>query len=91
MPRLIDADTFIAQHCGACKYFKANGICVAEQSLCRSVRIVNELPTIDVVRCKQCKFWDIEHPDSGQGWCPLIVGYRRGNWYCAAGERKDNE
>lgn len=41
------------------------------------------------VRCSDCKSWDPEHCSDGQGWCPKVVGYRRGDWYCAAGERKD--
>lgn len=41
------------------------------------------------VRCRDCKSWDTEHCSDGQGWCPNVVGYRHGDWYCAAGERKD--
>lgn len=43
------------------------------------------------VHCKECQHWDPEHCSDGQGWCPKVVGYRRGDWYCAAGERKAEE
>ena len=50
-------------------------------------------PTVDavrVVRCKDCKRHEDEEP--GMVYCPLqIGGWRHENWFCAAGERIDNE
>ena len=43
---------------------------------------------VEVVLCKDCAHWDAEHCSDGQGWCPKVVGYRHGGWYCAAGERR---
>ena len=43
------------------------------------------------VRCEECKHWDAKHCSDGQGWCPKVVGYRYGGWFCAGGERKDND
>lgn len=53
--------------------------------------IMENAPTVDameVVRCKDCKNWDTNCCSEGQGWCPLVVGYRPGDWFCASGERK---
>ena len=49
-----------------------------------------KVDAVEVVRCKDCKHWDMEHCSDGQGWCAKVVGYRYGSWYCAAGKRKDN-
>lgn len=45
---------------------------------------------VEVVRCKDCKHWDTTDCGNGHGWCPKVVGYRSGTWYCAAGERRTN-
>lgn len=59
-------------------------------------QIIEEAPTVDavpVVRCKDCKHYyegDPEHPDCG--WCRrLICGTVAPDFYCADGERKDDE
>ena len=67
------------------------------------VGMLNALPSadvVDVVRCRECKHWhkyiDIEN---GQGWCGnnrtgLVVhsGWTtHEDFFCADGERKDNE
>ena len=67
---------------------------------------IRRVPTIDavpVVRCKDCKWWD-KKDESPYGYCHAckhghwsehweISIYRtyKGDWYCADGERKDNE
>ena len=40
-------------------------------------------------RCAQCKNWDTRGCGENQGWCPIEAGYRKGDWYCAEGARKD--
>ena len=52
-------------------------------------RVLDAAPAFDLVRCEECKNWDREHCSDGQGWCPKVVGYRRGDWYCAGGQKKD--
>ena len=87
MAKLIDADAFIAEHCADCKYYKVNGLCTKEDPVCGSVQIVTELPTIDaveVVRCKDCKHYKTITCSCS---CTCVTE----NWYCADGERKDNE
>lgn len=42
---------------------------------------------VEVVRCKDCKFWD-----SGCRWCELWGDTQEyDNGYCSYGERKDDE
>lgn len=67
---------------------------------------IQRVPTIDavpVVRCRDCKWWD-KKDESPYGYCHAckhghwsehweISIYRtyKGDWYCADGERKDND
>lgn len=55
--------------------------------------LVKRQPTIDavpVVRCKDCKWWTKQEA-SLQGRCDAYGMYPTGEWYCARGERKDDE
>ena len=53
-----------------------------------AVRIIEDLPAADVaevVRCKDCKFWD-----SGCRWCDLWGDTQEyDDGYCSYGERKE--
>jgi hypothetical protein len=42
-----------------------------------------------ITYCENCTNWDPEHSYEGQGWCSKVVGYRYGNWHCAAGKPKE--
>ena len=67
------------------------------QSCDRHIKIISNLPTIDavpVVRCKDCKRWK----DSNDGECPYhltgdpyIDDDPEEDFFCAYGERKDDE
>lgn len=48
---------------------------------------VNPLPV--VVRCKDCRFFT--EPDSHGDQCAKIHWSRGAEWFCADGERRDNE
>lgn len=46
----------------------------------------------ELVRCKDCQEW--EHlliDEDGDSYCPVVDHYISGDWYCADGERKDDE
>ena len=50
----------------------------------------------ELVRCKDCRWWDtdgygIEFGNEGDGWCDHIERDTHGDWFCADGERKDDE
>ena len=43
-----------------------------------------------VVRCKDCKYREME--DTGMVYCGSVIGgWTPDDWYCADGERTDNE
>lgn len=49
-----------------------------------------EADVVEVVRCKDCKWWT-KQGGSLQGRCALMQSYPTGAWYCANGEREDDE
>jgi hypothetical protein len=72
------------------KYIKkdeAYKIVLKHGSYVASAKIA-DLPSIDLVRCKECKHHEYEEP--GMVYCPKIVGsWVSENWYCADGERRE--
>ena len=44
---------------------------------------------VEVVRCKDCLIWDAEK--YGYGWCKYNARTTHENWYCADGEREEEE
>ena len=58
-----------------------------------AVTRVENFPAADVapvVRCQNCMYWT-KMKDSAQGRCALFCHYPTGGWYCANGERKEDE
>ena len=78
--------------------------CVAIiQDMIGTVKVQPIIEAEPVVRCKDCKWWD-KKDDSPYGYCHAckhghmsehweISIYRtyKGDWYCADGERKDDD
>ncbi len=59
--------------------------------------VVDDMPTVDavpVVRCRECKYCEYDALFSNW-WCKRIrddIGFEKlPNWYCADGEREDDE
>lgn len=50
----------------------------------RAITIVDDAPSIDIVRCKDCKYWNYEM--SGCKRNPSVVAWRD-NDFCSYGER----
>ena len=53
--------------------------------------IIEDMPTIDIVRCKECKkanTEDCSHSYWDDDWGEWRVGYIGDDWYCADGERE---
>ena len=55
---------------------------------------INMIPTadvIEVVRCKDCKYWDTTWKTRADFhyYCPMIDSVTDGDFYCADGERRD--
>ena len=82
--RLIDADALFAEFENVDWYNNADRDEIAE-------RLVLQAPTIDavsVVRCKECRYKDMEI-------CPMyrlvVAGVRKYDDFCSYGERKESE
>ena len=61
---------------------------------CKLIRYINELPTIDIVHCRECKHWKDSDGVYRRGFCAEskcrvnCEKVMRGDWFCADGERK---
>lgn len=78
----VDADVF--ENCGRCELLSKEDV----------VEIINRLPTIEIVRCRECRRWNtIPDPMAEYGMCErwgrLIV--TRGAYFCADGKRRDED
>lgn len=57
---------------------------------------IKEMPTVDIVRCKDCKYWVVDYPDGEEFWsCDKWQGWAIGDYFteddfCSRGERKDD-
>lgn len=85
MSRLIDADALKAEMRGSYDY---NG----SPCFVVDVKDIDDAPTVDavrVVRCEECKWWFKDENYDGLYRCANDGLLRKGDHYCADGERKD--
>lgn len=47
---------------------------------------IEDAPSIDIVRCKECRHWEMRN--SPRGWCVVHQGYVLPQYFCADGERE---
>ena len=52
---------------------------------------VDDAPSIDIVRCKECKSYDTEAYQNGYGYCSNHMSVLEDNDFCSYGERKESE
>ena len=56
--------------------------------------LIDSAPSIDIVRCKECKHWQTDWvPDGCEGvedlhYCAVVDGCKFGDFFCADGERE---
>ena len=56
--------------------------------------IIDNAPSIDIVRCKECKYWErLNYEAPKEGWCDDRIPYSDGRWvdaddFCSYGERE---
>lgn len=97
MSRYIDADAAIARIAGQMSYEievetgnETDCVDLAEE-------LLNDIPSIDIVRCKECKHWErLNYEAPKEGWCDDEMPYSDGRWvdaddFCSYGERKESE
>lgn len=93
MPRLIDADAILQADENSDKMLVLGSGKSLVMAYALIKKKVENAPTVDavpVVRCKDCKHH--ENEEIGMVYCPNQIGGWVGeNWFCADGERKDDE
>lgn len=85
--RLIDADALRKEHCEGCSADIQQDC--KNDPVCASLMWVVEAPAIDavpVVRCEDCKFFDI--PERDCLWCYQLDREVRRGGFCFYGERR---
>lgn len=89
--RLIDADAILNEHCEGCTA-DIREMCKTDP-VCGSAMWFVEAPTVDameVVRCKDCKYWDKATIRKGFLICPASGMEIMADDYCSYGKRKEN-
>ena len=46
---------------------------------------------IEVVRCKECEYYDTSNCGEGAGWCKALNAGRFDDWYCSSAKLKELE
>lgn len=96
--RLIDADQFKEyitlddDDLGVFKTEKQKQVTISIMEAIK--KDIDEQPTIDaveVVRCKNCKHWNTKLTKVFMCYCPMEDRWTGDDYYCASGERKDDE
>ena len=54
---------------------------------CKLIRYINELPTINIVHCSECRH--AEELMTGKWCCDISSLCQRGTFFCADGEREE--
>ena len=82
MSRYIDADTLKASY--IVPTTTTNSLC----HLYVSIEDINDAPSIDIVRCKECKWFNDEDYGEPTGWCEWHESCTFADDYCSYGERE---
>ena len=93
MSRYIDADALIKDTWFV--LIKGENIDdIAEQIIRQCKRIVKDAPSIDIVRCRECKYAEVSVSPITGLWC-IRFGINdmamEADDFCSYGERKENE
>lgn len=100
MSRYIDADVLmkklnIKADCKECNSIDHFLCCLRSRDFVNACEAINSAPSIDIVRCKECKYW---HDHITTTWCsrgaelrPQESGWvkRDADDFCSYGERED--
>ena len=88
MSRYIDADAVIARVAGAMAYETEMETGEFIDCIEDAEELLNGIPTIDIVRCKECKWYDADTDWANIPYCDMhhIEAYEDG--FCSYGERE---
>ena len=62
----------------------------AEKRVGEIILAITNTPTVEIVRCKDCKAWNRYEPTSVSGRCGFLCKMRMDDDFCSYGERKNN-
>lgn len=68
--------------------------CIASGVQYSAIRAIEDLPSAEpeIVRCKDCKFYNPMNRETKTGICNLTMHQNFGdNWFCAGAERRTND
>ena len=92
MSRYIDADKLVEYQEHAWDWDTVNGIetAIALRQVISDIRHEPTADVVEVVRCKDCKFWQTDWKTSYDGYhyCSMVDIVVDGDFYCKDGERK---
>ena len=56
------------------------------------ITILEELPSVqqEIIRCKDCKYNDLEEQNSTTRWLPCIDAAWPDDWFCGCAERRED-
>lgn len=59
----------------------------------RWILSTNNPDVVEVVRCKDCKDWTTWNDPTGtqSNYCPILDYWTKGEFYCAHGDRREND
>lgn len=92
--RLIDVAAWKEAFCEGCGD-EEYGLCTKDNPLCRGVKVMNGMPTVDaveVVRCGECRYYGVGENEEEcwrSSWCVMHETTMDCDDYCSYGERKE--
>lgn len=91
--RLIDADALKADIKEKRDYLDTSSVIGRGEyiALNKALTMLNEQPTVDAVQVVRCKYCKHRTELCGVGWHPCTDMAVNNNWFCADGERKDDD
>jgi hypothetical protein len=56
---------------------------------CLRIKAQPTIDAVEVVRCKDCKYYDVNLADGTTCFCTRLELFNEYDWFCADGERRD--
>ena len=88
MGRLIDADSLKAEIAKRTPHFVQR---IKFTPCFEAIRDAKTVDAVEVVRCKSCKWWFMDKKYDGLYRCANDGLLHKPDWFCADGERRENE